>query len=123
MSTGPTSSMSDVSIPLSEPHLSGNASSYLDECLRTNYVSAIGPFVSRFEKEFAASVGADHAVACASGTAALHVAFRVLGVGPGDEVLVPTLTFIASANAASYLGARVTLVDSERATWNLDPAL
>jgi dTDP-4-amino-4,6-dideoxygalactose transaminase len=115
--------MSDVAIPLSEPSITGNAASYLEECLRTNYVSSIGPFVARFEREFAGSVGVSDAVACASGTAALHVAFRALGIGPGDEVLVPTLTFIASANAAAYLGARVTLVDSERETWNLDPAI
>jgi dTDP-4-amino-4,6-dideoxygalactose transaminase len=115
--------MSERPIPLAEPYLAGNEGAYLEECLRTNYVSSVGPFVQRFEREFAAYVGAAHAVACSSGTAALHVALRVVGVGPEDEVFVPTFTFIASANAVTYLGARPTLVDSERATWNIDPAL
>jgi dTDP-4-amino-4,6-dideoxygalactose transaminase len=113
--------MSERVIPLAEPHLVGNASAYLEECLRSNYVSSVGPFVERFEQAFAEYVGAAYAVACSSGTAAIHVALRVLGVGPSDEVFVPTLTFIASANAVTYLGARTTLVDSEPTTWNLDP--
>lgn len=115
--------MSDRPIPLAEPYLAGNEGAYLEECLRTNYVSSVGPFVARFEREFAAYVGAAHAVACSSGTAALHVALRVMGVGPGDEVFVPTLTFIASANAITYQGARPTLVDADPATWGMDAAL
>jgi dTDP-4-amino-4,6-dideoxygalactose transaminase len=103
--------------------LVGNARRYLDECLTTNFVSSVGPFVERFEREFAAYVGRSHAVACASGTAALHVAMRLLGVGPGDEVFVPSFTFVASANPVIYQGASVTLVDSEPETWNADPAL
>jgi dTDP-4-amino-4,6-dideoxygalactose transaminase len=114
--------MSDK-IPLSEPNLGGNARRYLDECLTTNFVSSVGPFVERFEREFAAYVGARHAVACASGTAAIHVTLRLLGVEAGDEVVVPTLTFIASANPVLYQHARVLLVDAERETWNMDPAL
>lgn len=115
--------MSDRAIPLSEPHLGGNEGAYLNECLHTNYVSSVGPFVERFEREFARYVGAAHAVACASGTAALHVALRVLGVGLGDEVFVPTLTFIASANAIAYQGARATLVDADPATWGMDATI
>ncbi len=115
--------MSERVIPLAEPCLRGNERAYLDECLRTNFVSSIGPFVERFEREFAAYVGAAHAVACSSGTAALHVALRVLGVGLGDEVLVPTFTFIASANAIVYQEGRPTFVDSEATTWNMDPSL
>jgi aminotransferase in exopolysaccharide biosynthesis len=110
-------------IPLSVPHLTGNVQKYLQECLDTNFVSSVGPFVDRFEREFAAFVGAKHAVACASGTAAIHVALRLCGVGPGDEVLVPTLTFIASANPVVYEHATPVFVDSEPRTWNLDPAL
>jgi len=110
-------------IPLSEPNLVGNAERYLQECLRTNYVSSIGPFVERFEREFAQWVGTRHAVACSSGTAALHVALRLLGIGRGDEVFVPTLTFIASANPILYEGATPVLVDSEAESWNLDPGL
>jgi dTDP-4-amino-4,6-dideoxygalactose transaminase len=114
--------MSDP-IPLSVPNLGGNARRYLEECLATNYVSSVGPFVERFESEFAAAVGTKHAVACASGTAALHVALRLLGVGRGDEVFVSTLTFIASANPIVYEGATPVFVDSEEESWNLDPAL
>lgn len=115
--------MSDRRIPLSEPHLVGNAAAYLDECLRTNFVSSVGPFVERFEREFAAAVGARYAVACASGTAAIHVALRLFEVGPGDEVWVPSLTFIASANPILYERATPVMVDSERETWNADPRL
>jgi dTDP-4-amino-4,6-dideoxygalactose transaminase len=110
-------------IPLSEPNLAGNALRYLQECVQTNYVSSVGPFVDRFEREFAACVGTKHAVACASGTAAIHVALRVLGVGRGDEVFVSTLTFIASANPILYEGATPVLVDAEEESWNLDPVL
>ena len=115
--------MSEARIPLSEPCLSGRTRDYLDECVRSNYVSAVGPFVERFEREFAAYVGSRFAVACASGTAAIHVALRLLGVGPGDEVLVPTLTFVASANPILYERAAPVLVDAERETWNMDPEL
>jgi dTDP-4-amino-4,6-dideoxygalactose transaminase len=110
-------------IPLSEPCLGGNAQRYLEQCLETNFVSSVGPFVRRFESEFAGFVGARHAVACASGTAAIHVAMRVLGVTDADEVMAPTLTFIASVNPVLYERARPVLVDSERETWNLDPVL
>lgn len=115
--------MSSRPIALAEPHLAGNEAKYLAECVETNYVSSVGPFVDRFEREFARFVGARYAVACSSGTAALHVALRVVGVAADDEVLVPTFTFIASANAVSYLGARPTFVDSEAETWNADPRL
>jgi dTDP-4-amino-4,6-dideoxygalactose transaminase len=114
---------SEPRIPLAEPLIGGNAQRYLEECLATNYVSSVGPFVSRFEHEFAAAVGARYAVACSSGTAAIHLALRVLDVGPGDEVLVPTLTFVASANPVQYVGAAPVLVDSEPLTYNVDPAL
>jgi dTDP-4-amino-4,6-dideoxygalactose transaminase len=110
-------------IPLAEPLLGGNAATYLRECLESNYVSSVGPFVERFEREFATAIGSRHAVACSSGTAALHLAMRVLDVAPGDEVFVPTLTFIASANPARYLGATPVLVDVEELTLNMDPAI
>src|SRR5688500_11481632 len=105
-------------IALSEPHLAGNERRYLDECLATNFVSSVGPFVDRFEREFAAYVGANYAVACASGTAALHVAFRLIGLQPGEHVLVPSLTFVASVNPIAYERGVPVLVDSERETWN-----
>jgi dTDP-4-amino-4,6-dideoxygalactose transaminase len=110
-------------IPLAEPTLGGNAERYLAECLASNYVSSVGPFVQRFEHEFAAAVGSRFAVACASGTAALHLAMRVLDVGPGDEVFVPTLTFVASANPVRYERATPVLVDVEEATLNMDPGI
>lgn len=110
-------------LALAEPMIGGNAAAYLQECIETNYVSSLGPFVGRFEEAFAAAVGTRYAVACSSGTAALHLAFAVLGVGPGDEVLLPSLTFVASANPVRYLGATSVLVDSEPDTLNLDPAL
>lgn len=110
-------------IPLAVPSLAGREAQYLQECVTTNFVSSVGPFVDRFEREFARFVGARHAVACASGTAAIHVALRLCGIGPQDEVLVPTLTFIASANPIAYERARPVFVDSERETWNVDPDL
>lgn len=115
--------MSEQRIPLSIPCLEGNAARYLQECLDTNYVSSVGPFVERFETEFAAYVGAPYAVACCNGTAALHVALKVAGVGPGDEVLVSDLTFVATINPITYLGATPVLVDADLATWNMDPNL
>ena len=115
--------MSDAFVPLSEPNLPGNTRKYLDECLDTNFVSSVGPFVERFEKEFAAYVGAKFAIACSSGTAALHVSMRLLGVEQGDEIAVPSLTFIASANPILYEKAVPVLVDSEAESWNMDPVL
>lgn len=110
-------------IPLSVPHMAGNERRYLEECLTTNYVSSVGPFVERFEAEFAAYVGARFAVACVNGTAALHLGMRLLGVEPGDEVFVASFTFVASVNAILYERATPVLIDSEPHTWNLDPIL
>ncbi len=115
--------MSERRIPLAEPSLEGNVGRYLQECVETNFVSSVGPFVQRFEEELAAKVGARFAVACSTGTAALHVAMRLAGVDSGDDVIVPTMTFIASANPVLYERAAVTLVDIEPRTWNLDPLL
>ena len=115
--------MSEIRIPLSVPSLRGNESRYLEECVRTNYVSSVGPFVRRFEDEFAGYTGAPHAVACASGTAALHLALLAAGVAPEDEVLVSDFTFIATVNPIAYVGAVPVLVDCDDATWNIDPSL
>ncbi|RME03545.1 MAG: aminotransferase DegT, partial [Deltaproteobacteria bacterium] len=108
-------------IPLSIPKLAGNEWRYVRECLDTNWVSSVGAFVERFEREVAARVGARYGVATASGTAAIHIALLVSGVGPGDEVLLPTLTFIAPANAIRYVGAVPLLLDVDPVTWQLDP--
>ncbi len=110
-------------IPLLEPHLGGNEARYVRECLDSGYVSSVGPFVERFEREFAAYVGSRYAVACASGTAALHVALRLAGALTGSLVAVSDFTFIASANAITYTGAEPLLVDSEPRTWNMDGEL
>ncbi|HXZ99866.1 MAG TPA: aminotransferase class I/II-fold pyridoxal phosphate-dependent enzyme [Candidatus Binatia bacterium] len=110
-------------IPLAVPVLRGNERAYLEECAMSAQVSSVGPFVSRFERELASWVGAQHAVACGSGTAALHLSMLALAVRPGDDVLVSDLTFIASANPARYCGANVVLVDADPRGWCLDPAL
>jgi dTDP-4-amino-4,6-dideoxygalactose transaminase len=115
--------MSEHRIPLAVPFLTGNEKAYLLECLDTNFVSSVGPFVRRFEEEFAKQVGSRFAVACASGTAALHVAMRLVGVEPGDEVFVSSLTFIASANPIVYERGVPVFVDSEAESWNMDPGL
>src|ERR1700679_1825591 len=105
--------MSERSIPLSEPCLGGREREYMLQCIDTNFVSSVGPFVERFEREFAAYVGTKHAVACASGTAAIHVALRLLDLPAHAEVLVSTLTFIASANPIKYDALTPVLVDVE----------
>lgn len=109
-------------IPVAEPSLTGRELEYVSECFRTNWISSQGPFVSRFERDFATYVGAEHALAVANGTVALHLALVALGVGPGDEVIVPTLTFAASAAAVVHAGARPVLADVDPDTWCLDPA-
>lgn len=110
-------------LAVAHPALCGNEKKYVLECLDTGWVSSIGRFINLFEEQFAAYCGSDYAVACANGTCALHLALAALGVGPGDEVIVPTLTYIASANAVTYCGARPVFVDSEVRTMNLDPKL
>jgi dTDP-4-amino-4,6-dideoxygalactose transaminase len=110
-------------IYLSPPHMSGRELGYVQDAFATNWIAPLGPHVDAFEREFAALVGTGHAAALSSGTAALHLALILLGVGPGDEVLVSTLTFSASANPIVYLGARPTFIDSEPTSWNMDPAL
>jgi len=106
---------------LHEPRFAGNELTYLKECLDSTYVSSVGAFVDRFEAELAAFTGAKHAVVVVNGTAALHAALRVAGVRPGDEVLVPALTFVATANAVAYCGATPHFVDVEEATLGLAP--
>lgn len=107
-------------IPLAIPNISGNEGRYLAECVETKFVSSVGPFVTRFERMAADMAGVPTAAAVASGTAALHLALRVLGVGRDDLVLLPAFTFIASANAVSHAGATPWLMDIDPATWVLD---
>lgn len=109
-------------IPVAAPDLSPLERRYVAEAVASSWISSTGPFVERFEREWAALTGARSAVAVANGTVALHVALLALGAGPGDEVLVPSLTYIAAANAVRYVGAEPVFVDADPATWCLDPA-
>jgi len=96
---------------------------FLLDAFDSNWVAPLGPHVDLFEKEFSEVVGVQHSLALSSGTAALHLALLVLGVGPGDDVIVPTLTFAATANAVIYVGANPVFVDSDQESWNIDPSL
>jgi len=114
--------MSRFSIPIYQPDLGGNEKKYVNECLDSSWISSRGRFVTEFEQRFAERVQVSHAASVCNGTVALHLALLALGIGPGDEVIVPTLTYIASANAIAYTGATVVFVDSLRDTWQIDPA-
>ncbi len=106
-------SKTDFSIPLSVPEIHGNEEAYVLEAIRTGWISSAGPFVDRFEREFAERVGSPYAVAVSSGTAALHLALMVAGVKAGEDVFVPSLTFIATANAVHYVGATPIFTDCD----------
>jgi len=118
----PQASPSLDPIPLSVPEIHGNEWRYIKECLDTNWVSSVGPFVERFESEIAARAGTRFAVATVNGTAALHVALLLAGVKAEDEVLVSTLTFIAPVNAIRYVGAWPVFIDAEPEYWQMDPS-
>jgi dTDP-4-amino-4,6-dideoxygalactose transaminase len=108
---------------LSPPHMGDEESVLVREAFASNYIAPLGPMVDAFEKEFAAYTGIPHCLALASGTAAMHLALRELGVGPGDEVLASTHTFIGSISPVTFLGGSLAFIDSDPATWNLDPVL
>lgn len=110
-------------VPVNEPLLDGNEEKYLVECVRTGWISSEGPFVGRFEEQFAARVGRKHGVAVSNGSAALDAAVVALGIGPGDEVILPTSTIISCAAAIVRAGATPVLVDCDPRTWNMDPDL
>lgn len=111
----------DRKILLSTPHMSDFERIFVEEAFRTNWVAPLGPNVDAFERELAEYVGAPHAAALSSGTAAIHLALRLLGIGPRDTVICSSLTFVASANPILYQGATPVFVDSEPATWNMSP--
>ena len=103
--------------------MTGREMKFIQQAFDSNWIAPLGPHVDAFEQEFAAKVGAKHALALSAGTAAIHLALIHLGVGPGDEVIVSTLTFAASANPVVYLGAKPVFIDSEPTSWNMDPDL
>src|SRR3984885_6362493 len=109
-------------IQLSIPHMSGHEPLYVSEAFDLNWVSTAGPNLAAFESAFTSRLGLP-SLCLPSGPAAIPLGLRLLGVGPGDEVFCSTLTFVASANPIRYLGAEPVFVDSDYATWNLDPEL
>ena len=108
------------SIPLASPDLTGNELKYVSEAIRNNQLS-FGTFIDQFESEFAKLCKSQAAIVCANGTCALHLALHSLGLGPGDEVIVPSFTYVATANAVRYCGAEPVFVDVDEKTWCLDP--
>lgn len=108
-------------IALAQPVFRGREKEYVNRCIDTGCISSVGEFVSRFEKEFAEFCGTKHAIACSNGTVAIHLALLAKNMGPGDEIIVPNLTYIATANAVLYCGATPVLVECDERTWNIDP--
>ena len=108
-------------LPVYRPSLSGREREYVNECLTTEWISSKGRFVPEFEDQFASRIGVEHATSVCNGTVALHLALVALGIGPGDEVIVPTLTYIASVNDITYTGAKPVFVDSLPDTRQMDP--
>ncbi len=108
---------------LSPPHMGDRELAYIQEAFDTNWIAPVGPHIEAFEFEFCHTLGIGYGAAVSSGTAALHLALRLLNIQPGDDVFCSTLTFVASANPILYVGARPVFIDSDRATWNMDPQL
>lgn len=118
-----TSASTKARIYLSPPHLAGTEGQFIEQALESNWVAPLGPMVDAFEQEFAEFVGLPHAVALSSGTAAIHLSLRILGVSPGDEVWAPTLTFIGSIGPSVQLGGVPVFLDVDSGSWTLDAAL
>jgi len=108
-------------IPVYQPYLTRREKEYVNQCLDSTWISSKGEFITRFESQFARYIGASHATSVCNGTVAIHLALLALGVGPGDEVIVPTLTYVASVNTIVQSGATPVFVDSLRSTWQIDP--
>lgn len=107
--------------PVAAPMLNGNERAYVLDCIDSTWISSKGSYIDKFEKSFSDFCSSKYALACSSGTTALHLALLAHGVGPGDEVIVPTLTFVATANAVIYCGAKPVFVDAQPRTWTLNP--
>ena len=110
-----------VYFPVAEPKFGDAELRYVSECILTGWVSSAGKFVTKFEEQFAEFCGTKYGISSSSGTTALHLSLLALGIGPGDEVIVPSFTFISTANAATFTGAKPVFVDSEPSTWNINP--
>jgi len=115
--------MGNKKLFLSAPHMSGNELRYIEKVFQSNYIAPLGEYVDRFEESIKNYTGAKNALAVTSGTAAIHLALRVLGIGEGDDVLASTFTFIGSVNAILYEKANPIFIDSDKETWNLSPKL
>lgn len=113
--------MNNIKFPVYQPSLTGNEKKYVEDCIDSTWISSKGKYISLFEREFEMYLGVKHATSVCNGTVALHLALVALGIGPGDEIIVPTLTYIASVNAIVYTGAKPVFVDSLRDTWQVDP--
>lgn len=114
--------MADRRIPVCEPLLAGRELEYVTQAVKTGWISSAGEYIERFEEAFAAYCGVRHGIAVCNGTVALHLALEALGIGPGDEVIIPDFTMIASAFAVCYVGAKPVFVEAEPERWNIDPA-
>lgn len=123
MALGVTSLPFSKRIYLSPPHMGAAERELLLDAFNSNWIAPLGPHVDAFEREFCETVGVSHAAALSSGTAALHLALLMLGVGPGDEVIVSSFTFAATANAVMYVGATPVFIDSDPVSWNMAPDL
>ena len=108
-------------IPVYEPYLIGNEKKYVNQCLDSNWISSKGEFINKFEIKFASYIKVEHATTVSNGTVALHLALMALSIKKGDEVILPTLSYVASANSVKYVGAKPVFVDSEKDSWNIDP--
>ena len=110
-------------IPVCEPTLRGNELKYVSDCVKTNWVSSFGKYIGEFEKGFSAYCGVNHGITCCNGSIAIHLALESAGIGPGDEVIVPDFTMIASVNSILYTGAKPVFVDAEMSTWCMNSNL
>ncbi len=118
----PNSDLPPIRIPVARPDLGGNERDYVVKAIESTWISSTGEYIDRFEREFAGLCGTKGAITVCNGTVALHLALLTLDVRPGDEVIVPSLTYVATANAVRYMGGEPVFVDVDPATWCLDPA-
>ena len=109
-------------IPVYRPLIGATEKANVADAVESTWISSKGEYLRRFEEGFAGFVGAEHAIATCNGTVSIHLILAALGVGPGDEVIVPTFTYVASVNAITYTGATPVFVDSDPVHWNLDPS-